>query len=208
MNRSNAWLAPITGVAFIVVAIIAFVVAGEPKSADDPVAEIVEYYVDNKDSVQIGAVLGVVAGVLLVFFGAHLRTVLRAATGGDEMLSLVSFVGLVIVALGIAIDGTISFALAEAAKDVHPVAVQSLQTLWDNDFLPIMLGVILFLLATGISVVRSGVLPRWLGWLMIALAIIGPTPIGFASAIGAALLVLVLSVILTIRARAATQPMA
>jgi hypothetical protein len=205
MNRSKEWLTPLTGVAFIVVGIIGFIVGGEPKSADDPVNEIVDYYVDNKDSVQIGAIIGVGAGVLLVFFGAYLRKVLRAAAGEGEILSLVSFVGLVVVALGFAIDGTISFALAEAVKDIDPAAVQALQALWDNDFLPIMLGVLLFLWATGISVIRTGVLPKWLGWVMLLLGVVGVTPIGFAAFAGSAILVLVISILLAVRARSATS---
>jgi hypothetical protein len=79
--------------------------------------------------------------------------------------------------------------------------VQSLQALWDNDFLPIMLGVLAFLWATGISVIRSGALPKWLGWVMILLGIVGVTPIGFVAAIGSAILVLVLSILLSLRAR-------
>jgi len=201
MSRNKEWLAPLTGVAFVVVGIISFLISGEPKSADDPVKEIVNFYVDKKDSVQISAIAGVVAGLFLIFFGAYLRKVLRAAGGEGETLSLVSFIGLVLVALGIAIDGTILFALAEAAEDIDPVAVQSLQALWDNDFLPIMLGVLAFLWATGISVIRSGVLPKWLGWVMILLGIVGVTPIGFVAAIGSAILVLVLSILLSLRAR-------
>lgn len=201
MSRNKEWLAPLTGVAFVVVGIISFLISGEPKSADDPVKEIVNFYVDKKDSVQISAIAGVVAGLFLIFFGAYLRKVLRAAGGEGETLSLVSFIGLVLVALGFAIDGTILFALAEAAEDIDPVAVQSLQALWDNDFLPIMLGVLAFLWATGISVIRSGVLPKWLGWVMILLGIVGVTPIGFVAAIGSAILVLVLSILLSLRAR-------
>jgi hypothetical protein len=206
MNPSRDWLAPLTGVAFVVVGIIAFIVGGEPKDADHPAREIVDWYVDNKDSVQIGAVIGVAAGVLLIFFAAYLRNVLRAAAGAGEILSLVSFIGLVIVALAFAIDGTILFATAEAAEDIDPVAVQALQALWDNDFLPIMLGVLAFLWATGISIIRTGVFPRWLGWLMIVLGIVGVTPIGFVSAAASALLVLAFSVILTLRARARPAP--
>ena len=201
MSRNKEWLAPLTGVAFVVVGIISFLISGEPKSADDPVKEIVNFYVDKKDSVQISAIAGVVAGLFLIFFGAYLRKVLRAAGGEAETLSLVSFIGLVLVALGFAIDGTILFALAEAAEDIDPVAVQSLQALWDNDFLPIMLGVLAFLWATGISVIRSGALPKWLGWVMILLGIVGVTPIGFVAAIGSAILVLVLSILLSLRAR-------
>jgi hypothetical protein len=201
MTRSKDWWVPLTGVAFFVLGIIAFVVGGEPKDVEEPVDEIVAFYVDNKDSVQIGAVMGVLAGVLLIFFGAYLRKVLRAAAGPGEILSTVSFVGLAFVALGFAIDGTIYFALAEAADNIDPAAVQSLQALWDNDFLPIMLGVVCFLWATGLSVIQSGVLPRWLGAAMILLGILAATPIGFVGFFGAAIAVLVISIMLTLRAR-------
>ena len=203
MSRSKEWLVPLTGVAVIVVAIIGFAIAGEPKSADEPVREVVDYYVENKDSVQIGAIAQVVAGLLLIFFGAYLRKVLRAAAPEEEILPLVAFIGFVLAALGFAIDGTISFALAEAADDIDPAAVQALQALWDNDFLPIMLGMLAFLMATGISVIQSGALPKWLGWVMILLVIVGVTLIGFVAAIGAAILVLVLSILLSLRARSA-----
>jgi hypothetical protein len=203
MDRSREWLVPLTGVAFIVVGIASFIISGEPKSADEPVNEVVDFYLDNKDEIQISAVLGTGASALLIFFAAYLRKVLRAAAGPGEMLSLVSFLGLAFVAMGFAIDGTIMFALAEAADDIDPIAVQSLQALWDNDFLPIMLGLLAFLWATGISVIRSGALPRWLGWIMIVLGIAAVTPIGFVSFLGAAILVLIISIMLSLRARSA-----
>jgi hypothetical protein len=203
MNRSKDWLVPLTGVGFVVVGIVSFIIGGEPKSADEPVREIVDFYVDNKDSVEAGAFIGVAATVLLVFFGAYLRRFLRTGAGEGEMLSLVSFIGIAIVAVGFAIDTTILIALSEAADDINPIAVQSLQALWDNDFVPLALGVQLFLWGTGLSVIRSGVLPKWLGWVMVVLAVVGLTPLGFASAIGSAILVLVLSILLSTRARAA-----
>jgi len=203
MDRSKEWLVPLTGVAFFVLGLVGFLIGGEPKSADEPVNEVVDFYLDNKDSVQIGAFIGVAASAILIFFAAYLRKVLHAAAGEGEMLSLVSFIGLVLVGLGFAIDGTISFALAEAADDVDPIAVQAGQVLWDNDFLPIMLGVLAFLWATGISVIRSGALPKWMGWVMVLLGIAAVTPIGFVSFLGAAVLVLVISVLLSVRARSA-----
>jgi hypothetical protein len=203
MNGSKAWLVPLTGVAFLVVAIISFIIGGEPKDAGHPAQEIAQWYIDNKDEVVIGAFVGVGAMVLLVFFGAYLRNVLRAAAGGDDTLSLVSFIGLVLVALGFAIDTTILIALAERADDIDPAAVQSLQALWDNDFVPIALGVLLFLWATGISVVRTGALPKWLGWIMILFGVLALTPIGFVSFIGSAVLIVVISIMLSLLARSA-----
>ncbi len=96
MNRSREWLVPLTGVGFVLLGIVSFIVGGEPKSADEPVGEIVEYYVDNKDSIQVGVFIGVAATLLLVFFGAYLRRVLRAAAPEGEILSVVSFLGLVV----------------------------------------------------------------------------------------------------------------
>ncbi len=190
------------------VGILSFIIGGEPKSADDPAREVVSWYVDNKDSVEVGAILSVVAGVLLVFFGAYLRDVLRAAGPGTDGLSLVAFMGFVVVAVGVAIDGTIMFAAAEAAEDVPAASLVALQALWDNDFLPFILGVELFLWGTGLAVVRTGALPKWLGWVMIVLAVAGFTPIGFVAAIGSALLVLILSIWLSLRARGPAVPAA
>jgi len=204
MTRSREWLVPLTGVGFVLLGIVSAIVGGEPQSADDPVREIVDYYVDNKDSIQAAAFLGVAATLLLVFFGAYLRRVLRAAAPEGEILSLVSFLGLVVIAVGFAIDTTILIALSEAADDINPVAVQSLQALWDNDFVPLVLGVLMFLWATGLAVIRTGALPKWLGWVMIVLGVVGLTPIGFAAAIGAAILVVVLSILLSVRARSAS----
>jgi hypothetical protein len=203
MTRSREWLVPLTGVGFVLLGIVSFIVGGEPKSADEPVREIVDYYVDNKDSIQVAAFIGVAATLLLVFFGAYLRGVLRAAAPEGEILSLVSFLGLVVVAVGFAIDTTILIALSEAADDIDPVAVQSLQALWDNDFVPLVLGVLMFLWATGLAVIRTGALPKWLGWVMVVLGVVALTPIGFVAAIGAAILVLVLSILLSVRARSA-----
>jgi len=203
MTRSREWLVPLTGVGFVLLGILSFIVGGEPKSANEPVREIVNYYVDNKDSIQVGAFIGVAAILLLVFFGAYLRQVLRATAPEGEILSLVSFLGLVVVAVGFAIDTTILIALSEAADDIDPVAVQSLQALWDNDFVPLVLGVLMFLWATGLAVIRTGVLPKWLGWVMVVLGVLALTPIGFVAAIGAAILVLVLSILLSVRARSA-----
>ena len=87
-----------------------------------------------------------------------------------------------------------------------PTAAQALQALWDNDFLPLALGTVVMLSASGISIVRHGALPVWLGWIAIVLAVIGVTPIGFAAFLGSAVWILIVSVMLSMRARAAQPP--
>jgi hypothetical protein len=195
------WWTPLTGVAFLVVLVVGFIVGGEPPDADSPAQEIVDHYVDNKDSVIAGAILTGVAATLLVFFAGSLRRALRAAEGPGGVLSAVAFAGAIIMAVGAAIDGTISFALAERADDIEPTAVQALQALWDNDFLPIAVGAAVLLLASGLSIVRHGAVPRWLGWVAILLAIVSMTPLGFIGFLGGALWILIVSVFLTLGLR-------
>lgn len=197
----RAWLAPLTGVAFVALVIIGFSVAGEPPDAKSSPEEIVNFYVANTDSVRIGACLVAVAVLLFIFFANHLRRVLNAA--GEAPLSATVLVGASVMAVGAAIDSTIQLAVAETADDIEPTSVQTLQALWDNDWLPIALGLLVFLISAGISILRTGALPRWLGWVALALAVLGFTPIGFAAFMGTAIWIVVVSVMLSVRARRA-----
>jgi hypothetical protein len=203
-SRSTDWVAPLTGVAFVVVAIVGGIIGGEPPDADSPVREIVTYYTDNKTSIEVGSFVGVGAAVLLVCFGAYLRSVLSAAEGPGGMFSPLPLVGTAIVAVGLAIDTTISIALAEAVDDIEPAAVQALQALWDNDFVPFALGTLVFLLSAGLSIVRYGVLPKWLGWVALVLVVIGFTPLGFIAFLGAGVWIAIVSVMLALRGRGRT----
>jgi hypothetical protein len=204
--RKYEWLAPLTGVAFIAVLIIGFLVVGEPPDVKDPPQKIIDHYVDNKDSVQIGVLLQMVAAALLLFFVGYLRKVLRAAPGEGGMLPAVALAGATVMATGAAIDGTISFVLAESVDDIQPAAVQALQAIWDNDWPPIALGASVLLLASGLSIALYGSLPRWLGWVAVVLGVVGLTPIGFAAFLGGAVWILIVSVLLTLRARAVAVP--
>jgi Domain of unknown function (DUF4386) len=200
---SKVWWAPLTGVAFVIVVIVSFVVGGEPPSADDPVQEIVDFYTDDADAIRIGAALSALAGALLIFFAGTLRQVLKEAEGPNGTLSLIAFSGAVVVAVAAAVDATILFATAEAAEDIEPASVQTLQALWDNDFLPFVMGLFVLLVAAGLSILRHGALPKWLGWTAIVLGVLAMTPAGFIAFSASALWVIAASVLLTMRARGA-----
>ena len=200
-GRDNNWLAPLTGTLFVVLAIISFMVGGEPPDIDKPAQEIVDHYVDDKDRIMFGVLLGGIATTLFVFFGGYVRRVLQDAQTERSMLPTVAFAGVIIFAVGLAIDGTISITLAETADDIDPTAVQALAALWQNDFIPFAIGLQVFFLALGLSVVRTGAIPKWIGWIAILLAVVAVTPVGFAAFIGGGLLIIALSVVLTMRAR-------
>jgi hypothetical protein len=196
------WFVPLSGAIFVVLVIVGFLIGDEPPDANDPVQEIVDFYVDNKDSIEVGAFLVSLGVVFLIFFANYLRSLFRETAASATIL-----VGASIFAVGAALDTTILVATAESADDIEPTSVQTLQALWDNDFIPIAVGLAVFLLSLAISILRTAVLPRWLGWVVLVLALLALTPAGFFAFPLGGLLVLVLSVWLTLRARrAAAQP--
>jgi len=76
--------------------------------------------------------------------------------------------------------------------------VQTLNVLDNNDFVPAVAGVALLVLAAGLSVVRHGGLPRWLGWVAIVLGIAAFTPAGFIAFLAGGVWIIVVSILFTI----------
>ena len=205
MERSNReWLLPLTGILFVVLLVVSFIVQGSPKDATHSPNDIAQWYIDNKDSAEISAFIGTVAAAVLVFYGAYLRKVLSVGEREGAMLPTLVLIGLTIVAIGGAIDNMLMFATAERADDIPATSVQTIQAIWDNDFLPLAMGIIVFNWSVGLAVLRSGALPRWMGWAAVVFGVLSLAgPIGFAGVIGAALWVIVSSIMLAVRARSA-----
>jgi hypothetical protein len=201
-KSSKEWLVPLTGIAFILVLVASFIIIGEdPPEAKEGGQEIIDFYVDNKDSIRVGTLMTPLAAVLLIFFFAYVNKLVSAARTQPSLTATVAVVGAGIVGVAASIDAMLEFALAEAAEDLDPAAAQAIQGIWDNDFIPFALGTALAFLATGIGLVKSGILPKWLGWVAVALGVLAITPVGFFAAPVAALWIVVVSIMLAMRAR-------
>jgi len=196
------WLVPLTGLVFIVLVIVGFIVAGEPPDADEDTQKIFDFYVDNKGSIEAGVFLLALGTVFFIFFANYLRILFRASATSATIL-----VGAGLFAVGGGIDGTLLISMAEGAdNDVPPETIQSLQVFWDNDFVPLAIGIAVFLVSIGSSILSTGLLPRWLGWVVLVVALISVTPLGFFAFPLTGLLVIVLSIWLTLRERSASAP--
>jgi hypothetical protein len=205
-KSSREWLVPLTGIGFVVLIIISFIIQGEPPDAGDGAAKVIDHYKDNKDSIEIGGIVGAAGATLLIFFFAYLRKVLSAAEGANGMLSLLPVIGAAIIGLGAMIDSTISFALAEAVDDIPGDSVLALQALWDNDFLPFVLGSQVLWFSLAFSILRYGALPKWLGWVALVFGIASLTPAGFFAFLAGGVWIVIVSILLSQRARSAGTP--
>jgi hypothetical protein len=178
MGKVSDWFPPLTGILFVVLVVVSFALVGEtPDATEDSAEEVLDFYADDDDRIALGSILGGVGAVFLLFFAGWLRKVLRRAEGPDGVLSAVSFGGAVVLAVGITASAAFSFAIADVADNIEdPIVFQTLNALTWGFWLPFAAGTITFMVATGISVVRHGVLPAWLGWVAIVAGAVMFTP--------------------------------
>lgn len=102
-----------------------------------------------------------------------------------------------ILATGVMLDSSVTYALVRSSKLGFAGSAQTLNVLSNGDFYPIFGGVAILLLASGIATVRRPALPRWLGWAAIVVAILSLAgPIGFFGSILAIVWLLVVAIII------------
>ena len=195
-----ARLVPLAGVATVVLVVIAFIVGGETPMGDDPIGEVVSFYKDN-DSEQVwGAACLMWAMAAFLMFASGLWRILRDAETERRGASSLALAGAAVFAVGVALFAGITFTLGDFADDLQPAAVQTLNALNQDLFAPLALGVFAFLAGAGASIVATAVLPKWVGWVAIVLAVAALTPLGFFAFIALGLWILIVSVLIAMRA--------
>jgi hypothetical protein len=178
VNTTSRWPA-ITAIAYVLLLVGSVVVGGSaPDPKDAPIHQVATFYADNEASVTAGAFIALLAGTVLMFFAAQLRRALEVADRGG-ILPRIAFAGAIMLALAFALDGTISLALAGYADTLDGSGLRALSALYFSDYVPLNLGAQVLLLGAGLSIVRSGALPRAYGWVAVVLGVIAGTPVGF-----------------------------
>src|SRR6476660_8495789 len=178
MSTISKWFPPFTGVIFVALFVAILILIGQGQDATEKTAqEIVNHYQDNNTKESIGSILIAFASVFILYFGGWLRRMLRDAEGPDGILSTVVFGAAVVFSAGAAIGGSIHLALADLADNIDPIALQAINGI-DFDlffFFPVGLGTMI--LATGISAVRHGILPKWLAWVSVVVGVLFFSPV-------------------------------
>ena len=196
MSTISKWFPPFTGVIFVALFVVILILIGQGQDATEKTAqEIVNHYQDNNTKESIGSILIGFASVFILYFGGWLRRMLRDAEGPDGILSTVVFGAAVVFSAGAAIGGSIHLALADLADDIDPIAMQAINGI-DFDlffFFPVGLGTMI--LATGISAVRHGSLPRWLAWVSVVVGVLFFSPVFWVDFVAAPLWILIVSII-------------
>ncbi|MCT9083612.1 hypothetical protein [Streptomyces fulvoviolaceus] len=201
-------VAPLTGLVAVALTVAGFLLFGDTPDYDASGAEVRSFYDDHRAQIAVSLYLLVLASVFFVFFAAHLARVIRAAPGGDDWLHRVVFAGGVLIAVGFLVGSALNLALVDLSdkSSAADEALQSLNALSEDFFIPFVGGMGLMLLAAGLATVRAeaGPLPRWLSWVAVALGVLVFIPwVGFFAFLLAGVWVAVVSVLLARRSESA-----
>jgi hypothetical protein len=195
-------LLPLTGILAVAAVIGCFAVLGDTPDTDAPVNEIKSFYVSHDSDAEGAGVLMMLAAFLFLLFANCVRTALRRSNEGDSASALGS-AGAIVFAVGLTTFAGINFALGDVPEKLDPGSLQLLNVLNEDLFPALAVGMTLFLLGTGGAIVKTGALPKWLGWLAIVAAIFAFTPLWFVPFLGVGVLIVVSSVLLTARGETA-----
>jgi hypothetical protein len=161
----------ITGALFVLLVIVGFAITPKPPAADASVSEVFEYFSDKQNTLHAVQLIFGAAGFLFIWFIGTLRSTLAAAEGNEGRLATTAFGGGLIAIATL----MVGFALSATAT-LHPLdnGPDLTHTLFDASLLVPALGapaLAVFFAANGLSILRSGYLPAWLGWLGLVTAL-------------------------------------
>ncbi len=207
MQQQSTWerLAPLTGVVFVAIAVAVFAIGGSTPGDHDTAQEVQSFYGQHHDKHMILAFMLALSIPFLLFFVSILRYELRGA-GGTGQLANAAFAGGVLAAVGFGILAFVHLALADAANSANTLGTtQVLNVLDNNDYLPVAAGLGVLVLGAGLSTVRHGGLPRWLGWVGVVIGVLAFTPAGFFAFLASGIWIALAGILLT-QARQSAAP--
>ena len=167
-----------TGIVSVVLLVIGFlIVTPTPPDIDAPVNEWSTYFVDHKDAVNTALVLVSVSVFFFLWFLGSLTSALRVAAGGPRLPSI-AFGGGLLAATFLFIAISAVAVAAHRPDEVSPELTRALTDVSLMAGVPAIAGFAALFGATALVILRSALLPQWLGWLCWVAAVVQPLTFG------------------------------
>lgn len=162
-NLLGRWsrLAPLTGIVFAVLGVVAFASGQGVTPTDGP--GLLAFFATHGTASQVSDLLWTFSFVFFVFFAGSLSGYLRRSPAA-EGLSHIVLAGAAIMTVGAIAYFNYDFALAASLTNLAPAAAQALNVLATQLALPFGAGGLVFGIASGLAILRGAALPKWLGW--------------------------------------------
>jgi hypothetical protein len=176
---SHRWLRLTPLIAAILAVVLntagAFVLGGSSPGGNASGTQVIAYYAANQAKNQRWSLLVAATLVFFLVFAGFLHSYLRRASSGEVFASL-AFGGAVLFSAGFGASASLNATLASSPSALQPAAAQALNALNNGPIYAANVGGCIFGVAAGLAIILSRTLPRWLGWLAIALGLVCVTP--------------------------------
>ena len=160
----------VSGIVFVVLFFVAFALIG---NSGDTGAETLAFYEDNGVRVTVAYFLFSASAVAYVWFVAAVRSALARAEPDPRGLSGLGFGAGMVTAALVVVGAAPLAALNIATDDAGAGAADAFYALSGLAYPILTTGIAvssLLALATGLVVLRTGLLPRWVGWASVVAA--------------------------------------
>jgi hypothetical protein len=171
-------IAPLFGLLFVLFVLASVLVGGNTPATNASQVSILHYYRTHKHQVGISALLIPPAVVFGLIWFSYLRNWLQRRDV-DPRWGILTFAGGVLFAVTGGIAGGVLIALNDAPDHLTLSSAQTLNYL-QSDMTSILgsMAFGLMAIAAGVAILKSAVLPTWLGWVSLVLGILGLLPFG------------------------------
>jgi hypothetical protein len=159
------------GIVYAALFVAAMVLTGNQPGAGASGATVVRYYHSHRVAWTATTFVTAALAIVFTFFLASVRRSLSRTTEGRQLSTVVTAGGAV-YAGGLLLMGALGVALVDAANHHMTAAAQTLNVLSTDDWVPVVAGLSIVALGTGIAALRGATLPRWLAWASIGLGIL------------------------------------
>jgi len=197
-QRLSRWerFAPLSGVVFFLLLLISAVSGGETPGEYASGATVLSFFEDHADAQKVSHLIEALEVVFLLFFASWLRDYLRGRGAGPLASAL--FGGAVVIAVGGAARAGIGWALASGHDKLDPTAAETLNVLYSTHY-PAVVGFAAFMFAAWASILRTGALPTWLGWVALPIALVAIAPPTLVPLIASSVWMAVVGIVLFVR---------
>lgn len=180
LGPTRRWskVAPLFGILFVAFVVASVLVgSGTPDSTASPAA-VLHYYRTHQHQSNISALLIPPAVVFALIWFSYLRSWLQRGDI-DRRWGRVAYSGGVLFAVTGGVVGGVLISLGDAPEHLTLSSAQTLSILQDD--IASMLASMAFgvmAIAAGVAMLKSSLLPTWLGWLSLVLGILSVVPVG------------------------------
>lgn len=157
-----------SGIFFVVFVILSILFdPGEYPDFADSGREWKAFVTGNADDLQMVGFFGLLAALEFITFAGVVRSALARAEHhlrGFTRVADVAFAGAILATTAIVLANATAIATASSPADTDATVIRAMYHLSDALWMGGVVGFVVFMLNAGLMIVRTGVLPRWLGW--------------------------------------------